>query len=165
VLCVARLLPHKGIDVLLAAADPSRQLVFCGPGPEAMCARIRAAGAICLPPRPRHELLALYHACDAFALPSHNEGFPVVVQEALACGLPVLTTDSDAYAAYRGTPGLHFCAPDPVVVAAQLAAILAAPPPAAAGLAADPRSARDAWLRELLASVQPPPAPASVGRS
>lgn len=159
VLCVARLLPHKGIDVLLAASDPSRQLVFCGPADDDMRARIRSAGAICLPPRPRHELPALYHACDVFALPSHNEGFPVAVQEALACGLPVLTTASEAYAAYRDTPGLHFCEPTPDVVAARLCSILGAArsraTPSPSEPAASPHAARDAWLRDLLAPVLP----------
>ncbi|MCK5941918.1 MAG: glycosyltransferase family 4 protein [Planctomycetes bacterium] len=126
VLCVSRLLPHKGIDVLLAAQDPAFALVFCGPGDDEVRARIRAAGAECLEPRPREQIRTLYHAADAFALPSHNEGFPVVIQEALACGLPVVTSDLPAYAAYRGTPGLHLCAPTADVVRRQLLDVLAA---------------------------------------
>lgn len=152
VLCVARLLPHKGIDVLLGASDPSWQLVFCGPGDVATQNRIRAAGAICLPPRPRSELLPLYQAADLFALPSHNEGFPVVVQEALACGLPVLTTDSDSYAAYRGTPGLCFCEPTSDVVRRRLRELLdGGSPHAPSDPEADPNASRDAWLCALLA--------------
>lgn len=34
-----------------------------------------------------------YRAADAFVLPSHQENFGVVVAEAQACGLPVLTTN------------------------------------------------------------------------
>jgi glycosyltransferase involved in cell wall biosynthesis len=38
-------------------------------------------------------LADLYRASDLLVLPSHGEGFPLVVQEALACGLPVVCGD------------------------------------------------------------------------
>ena len=38
-------------------------------------------------------LAELYRASDVFVLPSQGEGFPLVVQEALACGLPVVCGD------------------------------------------------------------------------
>jgi hypothetical protein len=47
-----------------------------------------------------------------------------VVQEALACGLPVLTSDAPAYAPYRGTPGLHLCAADAATVRGELRRLL-----------------------------------------
>ena len=43
-------------------------------------------------------LAGLYRAADLFALPSIGEGFPLVVQEALASGLPVLCSDEVARA-------------------------------------------------------------------
>jgi glycosyltransferase involved in cell wall biosynthesis len=157
VLCVCRLLPHKGIDVLLAAQDGRFELVFCGPGNDGMRRRIREAGATCLEPRPRAEILALYHAADVFALPSHNEGFPVVIQEALACGLPVVTSDLPAYAPYRGTAGLHLCAPTPAMVREQIvAALLDRPEPGRRTAPAVPGDGRSTWLRALCAGVTNP---------
>ncbi|HEB53234.1 MAG TPA: glycosyltransferase family 1 protein [bacterium] len=150
VLCVSRLLPHKGVDVLLAAQHPAFELVFCGPGDDAMRQHIRAGGATCLDPRPREQILALYHASDVFALPSHNEGFPVVIQEALACGLPVVTSDLPAYAPYRGTPGLHLCEPEPNAVQRRILHLLAqGREPAGRRQERDQERAR--WLDRLLA--------------
>ncbi len=152
VLCVSRLLPHKGLDVLLAARDPSFELVFCGPGEDDVRQRLRAAGAECLEPRPHEDVLQLYHAADVFALPSHNEGFPVVVQEALACGLPVVTSDLPAYAPYRGLPGLHLCEPRAEVVRARILELLQRPRPAP--VVAPPPHGHRGWLDELCAGVR-----------
>ncbi|MDH7516328.1 MAG: glycosyltransferase family 4 protein [Bacteroidota bacterium] len=43
----------------------------------------------------REELVLLYHAADAFAMPSTQEGFGFVYLEAMACGLPVLAGNKD----------------------------------------------------------------------
>jgi glycosyltransferase involved in cell wall biosynthesis len=39
------------------------------------------------------ELIALYHACDAFVLPSRGEGWGRPYMEAMACGLPTIGTN------------------------------------------------------------------------
>lgn len=42
------------------------------------------------------ELRVFYNAADIFILPSVGEGFPLAVQEALTCGLPVLVSQETA---------------------------------------------------------------------
>lgn len=43
-------------------------------------------------PMPGHEVASLMRMSQMFCLPSHNEGTPVSVMEALSCGLPVVAT-------------------------------------------------------------------------
>ncbi|MGH9288095.1 MAG: MSMEG_0565 family glycosyltransferase [Acidimicrobiales bacterium] len=49
---------------------------------------------------PDDEMAAWYHAADAFAFPSVNEGFGLVVLEAMAAGLPVVLTRLPVFAEY-----------------------------------------------------------------
>lgn len=58
------------------------------------------------------ELPAFYQASDLFLLPSFGEGFPLVVQEALASGLGVLSTDEVATAC-PAAESLIRCIPTP----------------------------------------------------
>ena len=51
--------------------------------------RIRILGSL-----PNAELDRLYAAADLFLHPTYNEGFPRVVIEAMAAGLPIVTTDA-----------------------------------------------------------------------
>lgn len=101
VLYVGRLVPKKGIDLLLSALDESGaacELVVVGTGDDAA---VRTHPAVrYLGGRSAAEVAELYRACDAFALPSVGEGFPLVIQEAMSSGVPVVTTDDPAYAPY-----------------------------------------------------------------
>jgi glycosyltransferase involved in cell wall biosynthesis len=101
VLSVARLAPEKGLDTLVAAAAGSRceqvVLLVAGDGPErerletlaaARDVRLTLLGDVVW-----ERIVELYVAADVFALLSRHEPWGVVVNEAAACGLPLLLSD------------------------------------------------------------------------
>lgn len=49
---------------------------------------------IMLGPKPNSEIQKYYKAADVFINPSYTEGFPRVIIEAMACGLPIVATDA-----------------------------------------------------------------------
>ncbi len=49
---------------------------------------------------PFGEIQLYYQAADIFLIPSHGEGFPVSIKEALSCGLPVIVTDNEVNRRY-----------------------------------------------------------------
>lgn len=121
VLFVGRLIPAKGVPLLLNAVDPAHELVFCGPGDPSILGAVPRLGVSYLPPRPQAELRRLYHAADALALPAEvREGFPLVIQEAVASGLPAVLGYDPGFIPYRGLPGLFLCERTPDAVRAAL---------------------------------------------
>ena len=100
VLAVGRLARQKGFGVLLEAAagwrdlDPAPLVVIAGDGPLAGELRARAAvlGLDALFLGRRDDVPALLAAAAVFALPSRWEGQPLVLQEALRAGVPVVAT-------------------------------------------------------------------------
>jgi D-inositol-3-phosphate glycosyltransferase len=94
VLFVGRLVPKKGYRELIAAAAADYHLVLVGPGrpPEQL-----PGGVSCLGEVPRSDLVELYRLADVFVLPSVGEMDTLAMQEAMACGLPVVTTDDPRY--------------------------------------------------------------------
>jgi len=70
---------------------------------------------------PQAELLALFHAADVFVLPSLVEGMPLVVLEAMACGLPVIVTPCGTTDIVRdGVDGFIVPAGDAAAIVARL---------------------------------------------
>jgi glycosyltransferase involved in cell wall biosynthesis len=100
VLFVGRLVPKKGVDRLIAARGSEYHIALVGSGTVPSL----PAGVTCLGPLERHELRDLYRAADLFAFPAVGEMLTLVMQEAMACGLPVVATDEPDYAAYRFGP-------------------------------------------------------------
>ena len=104
ILCVGRLVPDKGQVLLLEAVAELRRrgldahLTLVGDGPdrrrlesERQRADLGAVVTLCgsLNQAQIHDLLA--HS-DVFCLPSFAEGLPVVIMEAFAAAVPVVTT-------------------------------------------------------------------------
>ena len=96
VVTVARLAPEKGIDALLRAAG-GHPVVVVGDGPERArlveLARDLGVRATFTGDRPLESVLEAYVAGDVFALLSTHEPWGVVVNEAAACGLPLVLSD------------------------------------------------------------------------
>jgi glycosyltransferase involved in cell wall biosynthesis len=136
-LCVAAVAPHKGHDVLLSALSRLRdapwRCAFVGSlsrDPEFVAGlrraaredgltdRIRFSGPLVGPP-----LEASYASADLLVLPSRGESYGMVVCEALARGIPILTTAVDGLPEALGRapggdlPGLLVPPDDPLALA------------------------------------------------
>lgn len=132
-LFVGRFVEKKGLPTLreLAAANPSYDLLLVGSGPIDP-ASWQLPNVKLLGRKSRRELADLYRAVDALVLPSVGEGFPLVVQEAMACGLPAFcgldsaSADPDA----RGfLHGIDVEPEDPAGTARRLAQAIASMKP------------------------------------
>jgi glycosyltransferase involved in cell wall biosynthesis len=127
-LFVGRFVEKKGLAVLREAAAllPDCWFVFAGWGPLDPggwgLPNVHVAGSL-----PPERLAPLYQAADLLVLPSVGEGFPLVVQEAMACGTPALISTETA-AGYPGAEKWAVVAdPQPQSVAEAIRAALIDP--------------------------------------
>lgn len=103
VLFVGRLSRVKGVDTLLSAIEAlegdvrkSTRFVFIGDGPmrkdvEAAARgmpEIKIVGAV-----PHSSVFPFFTHADAYVLPSHSEGLPISLLEAMASGLPSIVSN------------------------------------------------------------------------
>lgn len=127
VVFAGRFVEKKGLQVIhaLATARPNVTFAMAGHGPINprlwRLPNVRVIGQ--LSPT---ELADLYRSSDLLLLPSSGEGFPLVIQEALACGLPVLCGADTALADGEASRFMSGAAVDPNDPQATAAAFLAA---------------------------------------
>ncbi|MBV8757655.1 MAG: glycosyltransferase family 4 protein [Deltaproteobacteria bacterium] len=101
-LFVGRFVEKKGLPFLreLAATRPDEAWVFIGHGAQDPSSwnlpNVEVVGKL-----PQAAIVDYYRAADTLVLPSVGEGFPLVVQEAMACGLPALISAETM----EGAPG------------------------------------------------------------
>jgi glycosyltransferase involved in cell wall biosynthesis len=104
ILFVGRLVAEKGVyDLLEAYAKLENNLrsevslVFAGDGVcrEELAERAKriTAGEVCFPGfAQREDLAGLYALAEALVLPTHSDTWGLVVNEAMACGLPIIVS-------------------------------------------------------------------------
>jgi glycosyltransferase involved in cell wall biosynthesis len=132
VLAVARLAQQKDYDTLLEASsswrhrNPPPLVLAAGDGPEydRLARLIEARG---LPVRllgRRSDVPDLLAAADVFVMTSRWEGSPLVVQEAMAAGVPVVATAVGGVPALTGDGAVLVPAGEPEAVARAVGALL-----------------------------------------
>lgn len=101
----------KGLLPLLQAFEEINKdtpvklsLAGTGTGSEAedIMSRAESLGVKLLGPLTQHKLSDAFRASDLFILPSYYEGLPLVLLEAMACGLPAVATEIRGLKEYIG---------------------------------------------------------------
>jgi glycosyltransferase involved in cell wall biosynthesis len=135
VLYVGRLSSEKNLGAIVDAAARladhfELQLTFVGDGParadlEAE-ARRRHVAAEFVPVVEHRRVPEFLTAADAFVLPSHTEGHPKILLEAMSAGVPCIASDVGGNRAIvePGVTGLLFDLDDPGALARALARVL-----------------------------------------
>ena len=132
VLFVSSLWPYKNCDGLLRAWALARhelgdrQLAIVGPGrDEKYVAELHSLAAelgitddvVFVGGVPLEETVRFYQAADVFVYPSLNETFGLPILEAMACGCPVVTSDTSAMPETAGGAAVLADPKDPASIA------------------------------------------------
>lgn len=137
ILCVGTLEPRKNLPTLIAAfgllsrVRRSHCLVLAGPlgwRVQEICHAIDRSGLareVVMPGYlPADELRSLYSHADLFVFPSLYEGFGLPPLEAMACGTPVITSNTSSLPEVVGEAALQIDPGDPDTLAEAMNAVL-----------------------------------------
>ncbi|KAB8330921.1 glycosyltransferase family 4 protein [Scytonema tolypothrichoides VB-61278] len=114
-LCVASLSRknHKRVELAIQAVArlPHVSLCICGDGPDrayfqALGDQLLGSQRFAIRTFPHDQMPEVYRSADIFTLPSINEPFGLVYLEAMASGLPVVTTDDQMRRYLVGDSGI-----------------------------------------------------------
>jgi len=100
ILSIGQFIPRKGFDILLKAAaelDPGIGIYIVGGEPTEEYLQLAQSLGLTnvhfVGFMKKEELMHYYHAADLFVLATREDIWGLVINEAMACGLPVITTD------------------------------------------------------------------------
>jgi len=127
---LARLI--EAFSIFRKDASVDHQLILVGPQPlidrtgvterlqePEIAAHVRSLGFV-----PDEDLPGIYAACEAFAFPSLAEGFGIPIIEAMACGAPVIVSNSSCMPEVAGDAALYFDPRDPADMARAMKLVL-----------------------------------------
>ncbi len=155
---IGALIPRKGQSILIdaLAGFPDATLMLVGHGPDraalevqararGMAERVRFTGNL-----PHEEIAHILAAADVMAMPSASEGLANAWVEALACGTPIVITDTGgAREVVENAETGRIVARTSGAIAGAIAALLADPPPTPIVRAAAERFTWDANSQSL----------------
>ena len=100
ILSIGQFIPRKGFDILMQAAAngiPNADIFIVGGEPTEeylkMCADLKLTNIHFVGFMKKEKLAEVYRAADMFVLPTREDIWGLVINEAMAYGLPVITTD------------------------------------------------------------------------
>ncbi len=138
VLSVGQFIPRKGFDILMEAAKSLPKdvgIYIVGGEPTEDYLRMRKEWGLSqvhfVGFQKKEELSRYYRAADLFCLPTREDIWGLVINEAMAYGLPVITTDrcvAGLELVENGVSGYIVPVEDPGAVAEKISAILASAP-------------------------------------
>ncbi len=142
ILFLSRIDEKKGIDLLIAAfallapRHLDARLLICGDGAPALIEKLKSqAASLGVAQRitwagqvTGEQRMAAFSTAELFVLPSHSENFGIALLEAMAAGLPCLSTDQVALAADAvRSRAVRLTTHEPTAIAANIESLFDSP--------------------------------------